>query len=188
MTSIDPLISPSILGLTVLLAIGLAFFIRASTKDRTEQALYETHLDDITLFEKLQQYFADRAYRVTAVDEASGQISLQGRVAASPFLAVFLGSLAGIGFASIALVLTTSNPQWGYWPFVLLVLSPLSSWFYWRGANRVEQVTFAVRSPEETAPRGKEDATARTQLVVTAHRDEQATLASQLPLKRKETE
>ena len=42
-------ISPSIFTLTVVLAIGLVFFIRASTKDRTETALYATEMDDVSL-------------------------------------------------------------------------------------------------------------------------------------------
>ncbi|MGD1942696.1 MAG: cofactor assembly of complex C subunit B, partial [Leptolyngbyaceae cyanobacterium] len=51
------LISPSIFTLTVVLAIGLVFFIRASTKDRTETALYATELDDQNNLATLQQKF-----------------------------------------------------------------------------------------------------------------------------------
>lgn len=178
---------PSAFGLTLLLLIGLGFFIRASVKDRTETARYRTTMDEVALMEALQAYFADRAYGVTEIDEASGQITLAGKVGASVFLAVFLGSLAGIGLFCLALVLAIAFPRLGYFPFSLLVLSPLASWFYWRGATRVEQVTFQlmpVAENHETPPQASND----THLTVSAHRDELAVLESQVPLKRIETE
>lgn len=186
MTSVDRFIPPSIFGLTFLLAIGLFFFIRASTKDRTETALYVTALEDVTLLEKLQQYFSRRAYRVTAVHPESGKISLEGQVGASVFLAIFLGGLAGIGLLCLALVLTMAAPQLAAWPYGLLLLSPLASWFYWRGATRVEQVSFQVLTDD--GERSDEAAAVNTRLQVTAHRDELASLRSQLPLKRQEAE
>ena len=100
-------------------------------------------------------------------------------------MAVFLGSLAGIGFACLALVLAIAYPQLGYWPYGLLVLSPLASWFYWQGSTRVEQVDFQVRS---TADSISDVERSVTQLWVSAHRDELAVLESQLALKRQETE
>lgn len=187
MTTVDRFIPPSIFGLTFLLAIGLFFFIRASTKDRTETALYVTGLEDVTLLEKLQQYFSSRSYRVTEVNPQSGRISLEGQVGASIFLALFLGSLAGIGLLCLALVLTMSAPQLSSWPYGLLLLSPLASWFYWRGATRVEQVSFQVLAGNGEQPHQSVSA-GKTGLQVTAHRDELAALVSQLPLKRQEAE
>ncbi|WP_204140597.1 cofactor assembly of complex C subunit B [Halomicronema sp. CCY15110] len=182
MTAVEQLVPPSIFGLTFLLFIGLFFFIRAATKDRTETALYVTPLSDVTLLEKLQEYFANRAYRVKVVDPESGQIALEGNVGASVFLAVFLGGLAAVGLLCLALVVVISAPQLGYWPYVLLGFSPLASWFYWRGANRLEQVSFCVLPSDEPAQTTGQ--TVATQLRVTAHRDELATLAAQLPLKQ----
>ncbi|NEQ46463.1 MAG: cofactor assembly of complex C subunit B [Leptolyngbya sp. SIOISBB] len=188
MVAVERFVPPSIFGLTFLLFIGLFFFIRASTKDRTETALYVTPLADVTLLEKLQQYFADRAYRVTEVDSDSGQIALEGRVGASIFLAVFLGSLAGVGLLCLALVLVMSSSRLGYWPYGLLGLSPLASWFYWQGANRLEKVAFCVLSSDGAASVDSGMTTSETRLQVTAHRDELATLAAQIPLKRQEVE
>lgn len=183
-----PLISgaalPSAFGLTFLLFIGLGFFIRASTKDRTEVAAYSTELSDISLMEALQQYFAERAYQVTQIDQDSGQISLAGKVGSSVFLAIFLGGLAGIGLFCLALVLEIAFPKLGYLPYGLLLLSPLASWFYWKGATRVENVTFQVL-PEDGRP---EQTTPTVCLLVSAHRDELAALESKVPLKRKETD
>jgi hypothetical protein len=189
MTALERFVPPSIFGLTFLLFIGLFFFIRASTKDRTETALYVTSLPDVALLEKLQQYFADRAYRVTAVNSDSGEIALEGRVGASIFLAVFLGGLAGVGLLCLALVLAIASPQLGYGPYGLLLCAPLASWFYWRGANRLEQVSFRVLAPSTRDESGSDLISGpETRLQVTAHRDELATLVSQMPLNRQEVE
>lgn len=177
---------PSVFGLTFLLFVGLGFFIRASTKDRTENALYQTALDDVSLMEALQKYFEGRAYRVTQVDNATGQISLEGTVGASIFLAVFLGSLAAIGLFCLALVLAIAFPRLGYGPYGLMLLAPIASWFYWRGATRVEQVTFQLLDADSTPKAPTPDGEAR--LSIAAHRDELAVLESQIPLKRIETE
>ncbi|MGD1861782.1 MAG: cofactor assembly of complex C subunit B [Leptolyngbyaceae cyanobacterium] len=188
MIALEPFVSPSVFGLTFLLFIGLFFFIRASTKDRTETALYTTSLTDVTLLEKLQMYFSNRAYRVTAVDADSGKISLEGKVRASLFLAIFLGSLAAIGLFCLALVMTISAPQLGVVPYGLLLLSPLASWFYWQGATRFEQVSFQVLPPITKTDMDTIAAAAGSRLRITAHRDELIALAAQLPLKRQETE
>ncbi|MEM9769876.1 MAG: cofactor assembly of complex C subunit B [Cyanobacteria bacterium P01_D01_bin.71] len=189
MTVLEPFVPPSVFGLTFLLFIGLFFFIRASTKDRTETALYTSSLTDVTLFERLQTYFSNRAYRVIEVNPDSGQIALEGKVGASLFLAIFLGSLAGIGLFCLALVLTISAPRLSVWPFGLLLLSPLASWFYWQGATRFEQVSFQVLPPAAQVDSDKSTSAAiGSRLRVTAHRDELIALSSQLPLKRQETE
>ncbi|MEM1279016.1 MAG: cofactor assembly of complex C subunit B [Cyanobacteria bacterium P01_D01_bin.6] len=188
MVAVERFVPPSVFGLTFLLFIGLFFFIRASTKDRTETALYVTPLADVTLLEKLQQYFSKRSYRVTEVNADSGQIALEGTVGASVFMAVFLGSLAGVGLFCLALVLVMSTSRLGYWPYALLGLSPLASWFYWQGANRLEQVSFCVLPPDDVNIVDARMTTSETRLQVTAHRDELATLAAQLPLKRQEME
>ncbi len=177
----DPVLS-SIFFLTLLLAVGLGFFLRASTKDRTEQAEFLTPWDQAVLLEKLKQYFAARSYQVTAVDPDQGRISLIGIVQASWVLAAFLSLLAAIGLGSIALVLALTFPQGG-WGFAgLVLLSPLVGLFYWRGATRPETVSFQMAALEDTALE------AETRLWVSAHRDEMATLQSQLGLKRTEAE
>ncbi|MBE7383172.1 MAG: cofactor assembly of complex C subunit B [Leptolyngbya sp. SIO1E4] len=185
MTSTYDFALPSVFGLTFLLFIGLGFFIRASTKDRTEKARYLSELDDVTLLETLQHYFANRAYRVTGVEPEVGRISLEGMVGASVFLAGFLGGLAGIGLFCLALVIAIASPTWGYTPYWLLLLTPIAPWFYWRGATRSESVTFQLDPLEpdnQIAPQKG------TQLVVSAHRDELIALESQIRLKRIEAE
>ncbi len=174
---------PSAFSLTFLLFIGLTFFIRASTKDRTEQAQYLTDLNDVELMTALQDYFAKRAYQVTQVDETTGQISLVGMVQASPFLAVFLGLLAAIGLLCLALVVTIAIPDLGSIPYGLLLLAPLASVFYWKGATRPESVVFRLLSSET-----EKEGSPKTALRIRAHRDELAVLESKLPLKRQGVE
>jgi hypothetical protein len=179
---------PSAFGLTFLLFIGLGFFIRASTKDRTENALYATELDDVSLMEALQQYFQGRAYRVTDVNADTGKITLAGTVGASVFMAVFLGGLAAIGLGCLSLVLAIAFPQFGYVPYGLLGLSPIASWFYWRGATRIEHVTFELVNGDVIPPVGQPTPEVKTGLAIAAHRDELIALESQIPLKRIEME
>jgi hypothetical protein len=182
MTSISNFTLPSTFGLACLLFIGLVFFIRASTKDRTEVVVYCSDLDDVELITSLQRHFSKRAYRVTGVDEALGEISLAGTVGASKFLAIFLGVLAGIGLFCLGLILTIALPQLGYTPYLLILLAPAASWFYWQGATREETVKFRLLPTETTVE--ENDVTSPTRLTVSAHRDELAVLESQVPLKR----
>lgn len=177
----DPILSSTFL-LTLLLLVGLGFFVRASVKDRTELADFVTPMDDVALLEQLQQYFERRAYRVMAVEPEQGRVRLEGIVSASVFLAIFLSLLAATGLGCIALVLALTFPAvgWGFAPLVLL--APMAGVFYWRGAVRPETVSFQVLSM------GDAQAEAVTRLQVSAHRDEIITLQSQLGLKRTEAE
>lgn len=182
MMLIQDWVLPSTFGLTCLLFIGLGFFIRASTKDRTETALFHSELGDVALLERLQQYFSSRAYQVSEVDADSGRVTLTGTVGASVFLAVFLGGLAGVGLGCLSLVIAIAQPNWGTSAYALLLGAPAASWFYWRGATRQESVVFQLDPPNQKSER--KDALKGTELMVSAHRDELITLVSKLPLKR----
>ena len=171
---------PSAFGLTFLLFVGLGFFIRASTKDRTETASYVSELDDVSLLETIKNHFTSRAYQVTAVEPEQGRVTLRGMVKASIFLAIFLGMLAGIGLFCLTLVLMIALPGWGYTPYLLLLATPVAPWFYWKGATRLESVSFQLTSHNENPNSIQKQAT----LLVSAHRDELIALESQVPLKR----
>lgn len=175
----------STFGLTLLLFIGLGFFIRASTKDRTEVALYASELDEVALLEVLRKYFEARAYRVTQINPDEGQISLEGMVKSSIFLAFFLMLLAGVGLLCLSLITAIEFPQAGYWPYGLLLLAPVAPWFYWRGATRLETVDFQLNPSElATLANGKGISLLR----MSAHRDELIVLESKVSLKRIEVE
>ncbi len=63
-------IRPSILVITLLMSVGLIFFIRASVKDRTQKVKLVSEQAEASLMAQLQQYFAQRSYRVVSVDAA----------------------------------------------------------------------------------------------------------------------
>jgi hypothetical protein len=171
---------PSTALLTLLLSVGLFFFIRASTKDRTQMVKLVTNQQEEPLFEQLQQYFAQRSYRLTAVDAAQHQIKFEGFVRPSAFLAVFLTLLAAIGIFCLSLVLSFLFPNAASSLPLLVCLSPIAGIFYWRKAGRPEQVLLQVervtgddRSPQHV-------------VTVTAHRDELAELRRALGFKELE--
>ena len=149
--------------LTLLLMVGLFFFIRASVKDRTKQIEIVTEAPE-ALVNQLQTYFEGRAYQVTAADTAQNQLTFKGFVRPSWFLALFLSLLAGTGFLCLALVLALLFPSWRYIFFALPLLAPAAGFFYWKKAGRVEQIRLKVEALTEPEP--------QSQVTVTAHRDE----------------
>ncbi len=171
-----PILSSTFL-LTLLLAVGLFFFIRASVKDRTEQEKLIAQEPEESLLARLQQYFDERAYRVAAVDAATNQVTFQGFVRPSWFLAIFLTLLAACGILCLSLVLSFLYPTFTNFFLGLVILAPSAGVFYWKKAGRSEQVSLKVESLP-TAKTGQQ-----TLLTVTGHRDELAQLKQSLHLK-----
>jgi Cofactor assembly of complex C subunit B len=164
----------SILFITLLLAVGLFFFIRASTKDRIEQMILETSDSEADLLPRLDAYFTDRAYRIAAVDRDTDIVTFEGLVRPSVFLATLLTGLAAGGALCIALVLSMLFPDVGSWFGLLLVVAPLAGWFYWKGASRIEQVRLkVVAQADEKSP---------TSIRISGHRDELAVFQETLQL------
>ena len=156
-----PIIS-STFFLTLLMMIGLFFFIRASVKDRTQQIqLLPAESEDI-LIKKLQQYFETRAYQLTAVDPENKQVTFKGFVQPSVFLAVLLTLLAGVGFSCLALILFLLFPGVDRLFWLLVLFAPLAGVFYWRKAGRWEQILLRVVSRPDSP----------NLVSVIAHRDE----------------
>jgi hypothetical protein len=161
--------SVSILVLTFLMLVGLFFFLRASVKDRTEEAQLEFSVQPGQLESNLRTYLESRAYRL--VDEGDSLV-FQGIVAPSRFLAVFLSVLAFAGLTCLSLVLATLLPRVGNLFLVFPLLSPVAGLYYWKRAGRSEQVTARIAS-----------AVGGSQLVIQAHRDEILALKSFLKIK-----
>lgn len=162
--------------LTLLLAVGLFFFIRASVKDRTRQVQLQFDQAEEAAMAQLQQYFINRAYRVASVNEAAHQVVLEGFVRPSWFLAIFLTCLAAVGAICIALVLSILLPNFAQWTIALVLLSPLAGFFYWRGAARLERVALKVDPSNSSTDQAKSIVT------VIAHRDELEELQRSLSL------
>lgn len=167
----------STLLLTILLSVGLFFFIKASVKDRTEAVRLSSEQPQESLVPQLQEYFTGRSYRVAAVDAAKGQVTFQGFVRPSWFLAIFLTLLAAIGILSLVLVLSMLFPKLETAFLGLELLSPIAGLFYWRKAGRQEQVSLKFEELSSSDPQ-----TTKSLITVTGHRDELAALQQALPL------
>ena len=155
--------------LTLLLMVGLIFFIRAATKERTETLQVTLEGAPETIREKLTQYFYDRAYEPLETTLSENALTLTGNVRPSLFLAVFLSALAAIGAVCFALVLGILFPRYSATFSTLLLIAPIAGTFYWRRARREETVRLEIAS---TPPLDTGDQTAETQITVVAHRDE----------------
>lgn len=165
----------SVFFITLLLVIGLVFFIRGSFKDRTTTQEFESDLDRPTLIAQLQDYFRSRAYRVIENDPTAQRVVFEGIVAPSLFLAGFVVTLAATGLGCLGLVIaiaTGSSPKLALIP---AALAPIAGRLYWQKAKRPEQVTLAFNAAD------------RSDFTVTAHRDELITLTQSLPLRALES-
>lgn len=169
----------STLLLTLLLSVGLFFFIRASTKDRTQEIKLVSEQGEDSLMEQLQRYLQQRSYRVAKVDAEQNQVIFEGFVRPSVFLAIFLTFLAAVGILCLALVWSLLFPSLGNVLFWLVLLSPTAGVFYWKKAARSEQVSLKVEQI-------KEKPQMQSSITVTAHRDELIELQRSLQLKTSE--
>lgn len=166
----ETLILPSTFLLSILIVIGLVFFIRASTKARIETAVWSLAQPEERVLEEVTHYLEGRAYRLKAVDRQAEQVVFTGMVGASWGMAIFLSTLAAIGAICLGLVLAIQFPQLGYWGVGTVLLAPVAGWFYFKKSQRPEQVLLKVQT----------DSTQKTRLKVTAHRDELASLQNTL--------
>lgn len=171
---------PSTFLLTLLLLVGLLFFIRASVKDRTQTVKFVSDLPEESLAGKLQQYFSQRAYKMIDVDAEQNQVAFEGMVRPSVFLAIFLTILSLIGTLCCSLVLSILFPDYSLASLVLVLLSPLAGIFYWRRAKRPEKVLLRVESEQSDNHLGQ------SIITVIAHRDEILELQRSLTLKSAE--
>ncbi len=161
--------------LTLLMMIGLFFFIRASVKDRTEEVKYRVNLPEEALLPRLQTYFDQRSYQVKALDPQENQVTFEGYIKPSLFMAIFLSFLAGLGFFCLGLVISYLYPFLHYFPYLLAILSPLAGVFYWLKAGKIETVKLKI----ETITNNQEISSIIT---VIAHRDELIAMNQQLSL------
>ena len=160
----SPIVASTFL-LTSLMMVGLVFFIRASVKDRTEQIELSTSESEDSILPKLQNYFDQRAYQVLGVDSVTNEVTFQGFVRPSLFMAIFLTFLSGLGLFCLVLVLFMLFPQMSNWFWLILLLAPVAGRFYWQKAGRLEKVLLSIKS----STTGNQ---AQNIITVTGHRDE----------------
>jgi hypothetical protein len=161
----------STLLLTLLLAIGLVFFLRAASKDRTTVVDVQSPRPALEVLEGLVAWLKLRGWHPTAKDPQRQVLSFSGQVQASLALAVLLTCLASLGAVSLGLVLHQLFPAVGWWVLALALLGPLAGRIYWRRASRPESLE--LRLINESAGGG-------STLRLRAHRDELIAMEKEL--------
>ena len=171
-----PILSSTLL-LTLLLSVGLFFFIRASTKDRTQTIHLVSAQPEASLMGQLQQYLHSRAYTLSEVDAETKSVTFEGFIRPSLFLAIFLSILAMVGILCLILVWSLLFPNWTAASSILILLAPTAGIFYWKKAGRKERVWLKLEATtgDLVLP--------QSLLTVTAHRDELIQLQRSLNLK-----
>ena len=162
----------STLLLTILLFIGLFFFLRASSKDRTTTVEITSSKMPIEVLDIICNWLTVRGWKQVGGDSTQQKLEFKGEVVSSKLLAIFLTLLGGLGSCSLGLVIVQLYPRLGWWPLLLgLIGGPLSGWIYFIKSRRVE--SFELKLMDNI----KRNSTA---LKIRAHRDELIALDSDL--------
>ncbi len=153
----DSVLSSTFL-LTVLLMVGLISFLKSSVKDRTTEMVFKSPtLDRDRLVIEVRNYLMGRAYEVANLDRQADMVTLSGQVKPSIFLAIFLVSMAVLGFGCLGLVLKALIPEIDDLWWCSILAAPLVGIFYWRGADRRESVSLKLRPDGSLWMRGHKD-------------------------------
>jgi hypothetical protein len=158
-----PLTVGSTLLLTLLMSVGLVFFLRAASKDRTTVVEVHSPRPPLDVLEGLSQWLQERGWQAEAGDPERRLLRFRGTVASSLPLALLLTLLGGVGGACLGLVLRQLLTSLGWWPLLLTLLGPLAGWIYRRRAARQEEVELRLIS---------DDGAPGSSLRLRAHRDE----------------
>ena len=139
----------STLLLTLLLAIGLVFFLRAASKDRTTVVDVQSPRPALEVLDGLSQWLRQRGWQAEAGDPERRVLRFRGQVGASGTLALLLSLLGTVGAACLGLVLRQLLPALGWWPLLLALLGPLAGLIYRRRAARQELVELRLISDDD---------------------------------------
>ena len=154
----------STLLLTILLAIGLFFFLKASSKDRTTIIDISSSKKPIEVLNEVCNWLKLRGWEQVQVNSEKKILTFKGQVDSSKYLAIFLSVLACLGSSSLGLVLVQIYPFLNWWPLLLgLVGGPISGFIYYKNSQREEKFEFKLINDNEIK---------FTQLRISAHRDE----------------
>jgi hypothetical protein len=153
----------STLLLTLLLAVGLVFFLRAASKDRTTTVEVRSSKPALEVLPALIGWLEQRGWQAAGGDPERRHLIYRAPVASSPALAVLLSLLGSIGAACLGLVLRQLWPLLGWWPLLLALGGPLAGVLYRRRAQREEALEVRLVS---------HDTATGSALRLRAHRDE----------------
>ena len=154
----------STLLLTILLAVGLFFFLKASSKDRTTIIDISSTKKNIEVLNEVCNWLKARGWQQIKVNSDQKILTFKGQVVSSKSLAIFLSILGGLGSCALGLVLIQIYPFLNWWPILLgLVGGPISGLVYFKNSQREEIFEFKLINENEKK---------FTQLRLSAHRDE----------------
>ena len=121
----------STLLLTLLLAIGLFFFLRASSKDRTTTIEISSSKKPLEALNLICNWLIERGWKQIDGAPNKKKLLIKGQVSSSKYLAIFLSLLGGLGSCSLGLVIIQLYPEFGWWPILLgFVGAPISGFIY----------------------------------------------------------
>ena len=166
-----PLTTGSTLLLTLLMSVGLVFFLRAASKDRTTVVDVHSPQPALDVLNGLSQWLLERGWHAEAGDPERRLLRFRGTVASSLPLALLLSLLGGVGGACLGLVIRQLLIIPAWWPLLLTLLGPLAGWVYRRRAARQEEVELRLIS---------DDTALGSTLRLRAHRDELIALELEL--------
>ena len=162
----------STLLLTILLSIGLFFFLRASSKDRTTTIEITSSKMPTEVLDLIYNWLTLRGLKQIGGDIDQKKLEFKGQVISSKLLAIFLFILGGLGSCSLGLVIVQIYPQYGWWPILLgLIGGPLSGIIYFNKSRREESFELRLTNTDQSNS---------TSLRMRAHRDELIALESEL--------
>ena len=167
----------STLLLTILLAIGLFFFLKASSKDRTTIVEISSSQKPVIVLNGLCEWLNLRGWKQTGGDFEQRILIFKGQVVSSKFLAIFLGFLGGCGSCALGLVIIQLYPELSWWPILLgLIGGPLSGVIYLKKSAREEKFELKLINENDNDS---------TFMRLRAHRDELISLEKDLGEKLK---
>ena len=139
----------STLFLTILLAIGLVFFLRAASKDRTTVVDVQSPLPPLEVLNGISFWLEERGWKKNGGNVEEKLLLFNGSVASSNFLAIFLSCLGGLGAACLGLVLIQLYPALSWWPLLLSAIgAPLAGFVYRIKSKREESLELKLLSSE----------------------------------------
>ena len=154
----------STLFLTILLAIGLGFFLRAASKDRTTIVDVQSPLPPLEVLKGINFWLEERGWKKKGGNVEEKLLIFSGNVASSAFLVIFLACLGGVGSACLGLVLIQLYPSLSWWPLLLAAIgAPLAGIIYRIKSKREESLEIKLLSS---------DLSDISILRIKAHRDE----------------
>ena len=162
--------------LTILLFIGLFFFLRASSKDRTTTVEISTEQDQIDTLNIICSWLRLRGWNQVGGSIDKKTLTFKGQVISSNLLAIFLSVLGGLGSCALGLVIRQIYPNLNWWPILLgLIGGPISGIIYSKKSKREETFEFRLMDTLDKS----------TKLRLRAHRDELISLEQELQKKLK---